>query len=111
MLNVRRHMFDEAKYDEVVARVTPLAIAAGAVEVRHHFAGYFDELGISVRFDTGVDDRCISTVGNQLLAYLHKALPHETAPFAWILSLEREEATLSMFSSPATGLKMSMHRC
>jgi hypothetical protein len=96
-LNVRRHMFDETKYDEVVAHVTALATAAGAVEVRHHFAGYFDELGLWVRFEPSTVDLCISTAGNQLLAYLHAALPHETALFTWVLSLERGSDTVNVF--------------
>jgi hypothetical protein len=68
-------VFDDAKYDEVVAGVNAVASAGGAVEVRDHFAGYFNELGLWVKFSDDASDRQIISIGNQLLAYLNEALP------------------------------------
>ena len=89
-------MFDEAKYDEVVAHVKALASAAGAIDVRHHFAGYFNELGLWVRFERDTTDRSITSVSNQLRSYLNEVLPLENADFAWILSLERGADTVEV---------------
>ena len=89
-------MFDQAKYDEVVSRVRSIASRPSVAEVRDHFAGYFDELGLWVRFAEDTPDREVIELRNELVAYLNGVLPARNALFKWGLSIERGYETLDV---------------
>lgn len=91
-------MFDEAKYDEVVAAVSALAAAGGAAGLRHHFAGYFDELGLWMHFAPNTPDSVVVVCGNALIKHLNETLPRGNPYFGWCLSLERDGMTLDVLS-------------
>ena len=89
-------MYDEAKYSEVVSGVKSRASRPSVLEVRDHFAGYFDELGLWVQFRDGTSDQEVIEVGNELLTYLNDVLPRNNESFRWILSVERGRDTLDV---------------
>jgi hypothetical protein len=89
-------VFDVAKYNQVVTGVRSRASISSVLEVRDHFAGYFNELGLWVQFREGTPDREVIEVGNDLLVYLNEVLPRDNEWFRWILSLERGQQTLDV---------------
>ena len=95
-------MYDDAKYDEVVSGVRSRASRPSVLEVRDHFAGYFNELGLWVQFRDDTPDREVIELGNELLTYLNDMLPRNNGWFRWILSLERGRDTLDVIDAGDT---------
>jgi hypothetical protein len=95
-------VYDEAKYNEVVSGVRSRASRPSVLEVRDHFAGYFDELGLWVQFRDGTPDQEVIAIGNELLVYLNDVLPRNNEWFRWMLSLERGKDTLDVLEAGDT---------
>jgi hypothetical protein len=91
-------MYDDAKYEEVVSGVRSIASGPSVAEVRDHFAGYFDELGLWVRFLEGTPDNDVIELRNELVAYLNSVLPEGNPLFSWGLSIERGRDTLDVIA-------------
>ena len=97
-VDVRRLVFDDSKFNEVVSGIRARASRPSVLEVCDHFAGYFNELGLWVQFREDAPDREVIEVGNELLAYLNEVLPRDNSWFPWMLSLERGRDTLDVIA-------------
>lgn len=53
--------------------------------VSDHFAGYFNELGITLVIDPNVRDEDLISLQNELLAYLDKFWAEEKPDFKWMV--------------------------
>jgi hypothetical protein len=74
-------MFDEIKIRELMDKVRAASSEPFVVSVSDHFAGYFDELGITVELEMGFKGSQVAELAKKLAAIL---LPEEV-PFKWIV--------------------------
>ncbi len=78
-------MYDPAKVDEILTAVRGLKSNC-VQQISEHFAGYFDELGITVSFKNDTTDDSIRDLKNKIstrLSGFH-------SPFRWMVAFQRE---------------------
>jgi len=78
-------MYDRSKVDEVLSAVRS-AESDHVLRISEHFAGYFDELGITVSVKADTSDDEIRDLKNRIAAVLSRL---ET-PFRWMVLFERD---------------------
>ncbi|HLX83487.1 MAG TPA: hypothetical protein VKR59_06295 [Terriglobales bacterium] len=78
-------MYDRSKVEEVVSAVRAVT-TEHAVQVSAHFAGYFDELGITVALKTDTSDSQVQRLKDKVLT----ALSQVAMPFQWLVIFQRD---------------------
>jgi len=69
-----------------------------------HFAGYFNELGITVHVAKDLTDDEMTALATLALNYLNSILPKKNAKFDWQLAFRRSDVLAGLFfpgDSPA----------
>lgn len=79
-------MYDQPKIDELVSAIRSSATADCVQEVSEHFAGYFDELGITVSVKPDTLDEEIREVKNTIASVLSRF----EIPFRWMVLFQRD---------------------
>ena len=72
-------MHNQSKIDELVSAVRNVAASNWVLQVAEHFAGYFDELGITVSVKGDTSDDEIRDLRNRIAP----ALARIQTPFRW----------------------------
>ncbi|WP_339526569.1 hypothetical protein [Pseudomonas sp. EA_35y_Pfl2_R111] len=70
---------EEAAYSETKA----IAARPFVLAVESHFAGYFNELGLTIKVNDTAPSSDIIKLRNELQEKLEELLPSGTAPFSW----------------------------
>jgi hypothetical protein len=78
-------MHNQAKIDELVSAVRHVAASERVVEVSEHFAGYFDELGITVSLQGDMSDGEVRDLKNRIAG----GLASLEMPFRWMVLFQR----------------------
>ncbi len=96
---VRRQMsFSEGLVSEVVAYVSSMSLTCpGVRSVDDHYAGYFDELGLTVNLEPSCQDEVWEPLAVQLLLYLNRTKPAGNPDFRWVLSFWRDLREIGLF--------------
>jgi hypothetical protein len=79
-------MYDRSKIEEVLSAVRGVT-ADQVVQISEHFAGYFDELGITITLKRDTSDAEVRELKDRILAALSRASP----PFAWTVLFQRDD--------------------
>jgi hypothetical protein len=74
---------------KVLAEVRVLADKPYVRSVDDHFAGYFNELGITINLNESTTDQEIIALRNSLLEYLEKVGKEEKIEFTWQVAFWR----------------------
>jgi hypothetical protein len=77
-------MYDEKVIRDLVARVR-YAAGPTVVSVEEHFAGSWDELGITITLEPGVSDDQVE----ELRVRIHEVMYLRSLPFTWIVMFQR----------------------
>ena len=77
-------MYDEKAVRDVVARVR-YAAGPTVISVEEHFAGYWDELGITITVEPTMSDDQIGEIRVRILEAMHL----RSLPFIWIVMFHR----------------------
>jgi hypothetical protein len=78
-------MYDHSKVDELLSAVRS-AKSDHVLRISEHFAGYFDELGITVSVKADTSDDEIRDLKNQIATVLSRL----EVPFRWMVLFERD---------------------
>ncbi|WP_156383503.1 hypothetical protein [Pseudoxanthomonas sp. Root65] len=82
---------DSALADRVVAGVRAIAMQWPFVtSASDHFAGYFNELGITLTIASDARDDDVLSLQNMLLAYLDSFWAKENPDFTWVVMFSDE---------------------
>ena len=77
-------MYDEKAVRDVVARVR-YAAGPTVISVEEHFAGYWDELGITITVEPSTSDDQIEELRVRILETMYL----RPLPFLWIVAFQR----------------------
>jgi hypothetical protein len=75
--------------EQVLTEVRAIAGRPFVSSVADHFAGYFDELGITVNLVDGTPDSDVVQLRNELLQYLERASKERRLEFTWQVAFWR----------------------
>ncbi len=78
-------MYDESQITTLMNAVRETARHPEVMEIREHFAGYWDELGITVVVSPHMQDEAITTIKERIA----DTLAQHRLPFKWIVMFER----------------------
>jgi hypothetical protein len=78
-------IYDRSKVEEIVSAVRAVT-TEHAVQVSEHFAGYFDELGITVALKADTSDAQVQKLKDKVFA----ALSQVAMPFQWMVIFQRD---------------------
>lgn len=78
-------MYDRLKVEEVVSAVRAVT-TDHAVQISEHFAGYFDELGITVALKNDTSDSQVRELKDRILATLSRV----SMLFRWMVLFQRD---------------------
>ena len=78
-------MYDGSQVKQLVARVREAAERSCVLQVSEHFAGYFDELGITILVTPEASDDDIRALNERIAPILLNS----RVPFKWILVFKR----------------------
>ena len=76
--------------------VRAIASKPFVVAVEDHFAGYFNELGLTVTVIEAASDYAVITLRNELLHHLDSLLPKGASPFCWQVAFKRAGKTIEV---------------
>lgn len=79
-------MYDDPQIAEMVSAVRRVAISDRVLQVEEHFAGYFDELGITVSVESDTSDDDIRDLKNRIAPQLARF----DMPFKWVVLFQRD---------------------
>jgi len=85
-------------HDQVVNEVRDLASRPFVLSIEDDFAGYFNELGISVALATDSTDQDVILLRNDLLDRLECLLPHGRSSFTWLVTFKRGGSTVEVLT-------------
>ena len=80
----------------LVARVQEVAVPPLVESIEEHFAGYFNELGITLRLSARATDEDIIALRNNVLACLEKATSELAINFKWLVSMYRGQDQVAL---------------
>lgn len=80
-----RPMYDKQKIEEMVSTVRNALVDERVSQITDHFAGYFDELGITVAMKDSTLDEEIRELKNKLLPVVAEL----QMPFLWMVTFQR----------------------
>jgi len=81
--------YDESLYNQVVSKAKSLCNRSFVEDVQDHYAGYWDELGLSVELRDNATDLETLTLRNDLLRMLDGILPKGNPKFCWQAAFRR----------------------
>jgi hypothetical protein len=90
----------------LIADVCAIASKPFVEAVENNFAGYFNELDITIRLRPDSSDEDVIALQNELLAFLNAKYDTNSPDFTWVVKFSRGERNLrSLFpgDSPRTG--------
>ena len=90
-------MYDQALENEIVAKINGICRRAKVLKVESHFAGYFDELGITVILENDASDKAFRKLALKIMDYLNSTLPEGNEFFTWQLFFVRSEKQIGIF--------------
>jgi hypothetical protein len=73
----------------LIADVCDMADKPFVEAVENHFAGYFDELGITVKLRAEASDEDVISLQNQLLAFFNSTYEVRPPGFTWLVKFSR----------------------
>src|SRR5438309_784921 len=79
-------MYDQSKVDELLSAIRSGAKSDCVEKVSEHFAGYFDELGITISVKADTPDEEIRDLKNRITAVLSRF----ESPFRWMVLFQRD---------------------
>ncbi|RYY86589.1 MAG: hypothetical protein EOO15_14090 [Chitinophagaceae bacterium] len=90
MSNRKQRQLDRiAPEVRLLSDVREIAKKPFVLSVEDHFAGYFKELGITVRLAIETTDSEIIALRNELLTYLSQAFSEQKLEFTWQVDFRR----------------------
>jgi hypothetical protein len=78
-------MYDQSQAETLVAVVREAVAHSGVVEVSDHFAGYFDELGITITVNPRTSTKDIQSLKDKVV----ERLSLHRFPFKWMVMFTR----------------------
>ena len=90
----------------LIAGICAIADTPFVEDVENHFAGYFNELAITVRLREEASDEDVIALQNKLLAFLNTGDAASSEDFTWLIKFSRGEKSMrSLFpgDAPRTG--------
>jgi hypothetical protein len=81
--------YDESLYNQVVSKARDLCHRSFVDDVEDHYAGYWDELGLSVKLRDNATDAETLALRNDLLRMLDDILPKGNPLFCWQVAFRR----------------------
>ncbi len=88
-------MYSEAQIAALMKAVRETATDAYVAEISEHFAGYYDELGITITVLPGTANRDIEALSQRV----SNTLRNHRVGFGWILMIERAGRQVSVAAS------------
>jgi hypothetical protein len=86
----------------LIAGVCAIADTPFVEDVENHFAGYFNELAITVRLREQASDADVIALQNKLLAFLNTGDAASSPDFTWLIKFSRGGKSLrSLFPGDA----------
>jgi hypothetical protein len=82
--------------DRLLERVQAIAKPPLVESVEEHFAGYFNELGITLRLQAQVEDQEVVALRNDLLRCLEDSAVELAIDFTWQLSMYRGQDQVAL---------------
>jgi len=83
-------MYDKNRMDEIMTALRQILSGPKVVEIKEHFAGYFDELGVTVVLASESTHEDMLALKEKAASYLLPGVPHSNEPFKWMLKFRRE---------------------
>jgi hypothetical protein len=82
-------VYDRQRIEEIITALRRLLSGPHVVEIKEHFAGYFDELGITVELTLESTHGDMLALKEKAASYLLPGVPHRKEPFKWMLKFRR----------------------
>jgi hypothetical protein len=82
-------MYDKNRVEEIVTALRHRLSGPIVVDIKEHFAGYFDELGITVELASKATHENMLALKEKAVSYLLPGVPHDKEPFKWTLKFRR----------------------
>ena len=98
--------------DRVIALVKSLSDRPFVESVSDHFAGYFNELGLTLTFASDARDEDVIALQNDLLEHMNRFWGEQKPSFTWMLMFSRgDEKMLPMlpFDKPRSTDDLHWH--
>jgi hypothetical protein len=93
-------MYDEKAIPPLMLKLRQAAKAPLVISVTEHFAGYFDELGITIEVHSTASDEQISALRRQVYAIMSQT----NIPFKWIVMFRQGKKSVGeLFPNDAFG--------
>ena len=91
-------VYDEHRVSRVLGSVKAISSKYACVkEVQDHYAGYFDELGLTIQLESGTASDEWHSAATELLLYLNKDLPKGNDAFSWMLFFYQDLTQVGLF--------------
>lgn len=86
----------------LIAEICALTAKPFVETVENHFAGYMDELGVTVRLRPDTSDEDVIALQNEMLAYFNATAASREPGFTWLVQFTRGGTSLrSLFPGDA----------
>jgi hypothetical protein len=82
--------------EQVLAGVRSICSKYSVTDVHGHFAGYWDELGMTITFDDATADEAVISARNEMVVWLEWKFSELKPPFTWMLSIRRQLSTIDV---------------
>lgn len=82
--------------DTVISEVRALASKPFVLAIEDHFAGYFNELGLTITVSDSALDVDVIKLRNKLLELLETLVPTGSSPFTWQVAFTRNSKTIEV---------------
>jgi hypothetical protein len=93
----KKRQLDRMSLEErVCTEVREVASKPFVLLVEDHFAGYFNELGLTVIVIESASDSDVIILRNELLQHLESRLRKGTSPFSWQVAFQRDGQTIEV---------------
>lgn len=83
--------------NEIVDKIRALSDLPFVTSVDEHFAGYFNELGLSLFLSENCTPLEFEQLVNTILAFLNEALPKGNDKFSWMLFFYKDNKQVGLF--------------
>ncbi len=82
-------MYGKNRVDEIIISLRRILSGPNVVSVKEHFAGYFDELGITVELTSESTHEDLLALKEKAASYLLPGVPLGKEPFKWMQKFRR----------------------
>jgi len=82
--------------ERVCSEVRTIASKPFVSAIEDHFAGYFNELGLTITVVESASDSDVINLRNELLQHLESQLPKGSSQFKWLVFFMRDGKTIEL---------------